>query len=93
MTERAINMKAKKYLELKAEYDALEKRLEKLKKEIQADIGDQTVLETNKYTLQSPFISRGNFDTNTFKAKHPELYNIFNKTITYRTLKVIEKGA
>lgn len=35
MTERAMNMKAKKYLELKAEYDALEEQLEKLKVDIE----------------------------------------------------------
>ena len=93
MTERAINMKAKKYLELKAEYDALEERLEKLKKEMQEEIGDQVVFETSKYTFKVPFINRGNFDTKTFKVKHPDLFNIFNKTITYRTFSVVEKGA
>lgn len=93
MTERAMNMKAKKYLELKAEYDALEEQLEKLKAEMKEEIGDAVVYETNKYTFKVPVINKGVFDTTTFKVEHPDLFNIFNKTIQYRKFSVVEKGA
>ncbi len=93
MTERALNMKAKKYLELKSEYDALEKQLDKLKAEIQREVGDHVLLETNKYTFKAPFINKDIFNVKVFKVQHPALFNIFNKTIQYRRLTVIEKGA
>lgn len=92
MTERALNMKAKKYLELKAEYDALEKQLDKLKTEIHNEIGDNVLFETNKYTFKMPFINKDIFDVKVFKVQHPTLFNVFNKTIQYRRLTVIEKG-
>ena len=92
MTERTMNMKAKKYLELKEIYDSLEKQMEKLKDDMKAEIGDDVVFETNKYTIKVPIISRDNFDTKTFKVQHPDLFNVFNKPIQYRKFNVIAKG-
>ena len=92
MTERALNMKAKKYLELQAEYKALEEQMNKLKAEMQEEIGDKVIFETNKYTFKLPFINRDCFDTKVFKVQHPDLFNIFNKTIQYRKFSIAEKG-
>lgn len=93
MTERALNMKAKKFLELKAQYDALAEQMEKLKAEMQAEMNDAVELSTNKYIFKWPVINGSKFDTKTFKVKYPDLYNIFNKANPYRKFTVVEKGA
>lgn len=93
MTERAMNMKAKRYLELKAEIDSLEEQLEKLKEEMQKEINGQELFETNKYQFKWPVINSSKFDAKTFKVKHPDLYNIFNIANPYRKFSVVEKGA
>jgi predicted phage-related endonuclease len=87
-----MNMKAKKYLELKAEYDALGEQLDKLKSEMQKEMGDNVLFETNKYTFKLPFINRDIINTKAFKEQHPDLFNIFNKTIQYRKFSIAEKG-
>ena len=92
MTESAMNMKAKKYLELKAEYDALEEQLEKLKEEMQGEMNGAELFETNKYTFKWPVINKINFDTKTFKVKHPDLYNIFTSSNSYRKFSVVAKA-
>ena len=92
MTEKAMNMKAKKYLELKAEYDALEEQLEKLKEEMQGEMNGAELFETNKYTFKWPVINKINFDTKTFKVKHPDLYNIFTSSNSYRKFSVVAKA-
>ena len=93
MTERAINMKAKKYMELKAEIDALEEQLELLKAQIQEEMGEDTELSTNKYVILWPVINSSRFDTKGFKEKYPDLYQIYNKENPYRKFTVKEKGA
>lgn len=93
MTERAMNMKAKRYLELKAEIDSLEEQLEKLKEEMQKEMNGQELFETNKYQFKWPVINASKFDAKTFKVKHPDLYNIFNIANPYRKFSVVEKGA
>ena len=93
MIERAINMKAKKYMEIQSEIKELEKQLEKLKVEMTEAMNEDVELATNKYILKWPVINGSRFDTKTFKVEHPDLYNIFNKENPYRKFSVVEKGA
>lgn len=93
MTERSLNMKARRYLALQAECKALEKEMEKLKAEMLEVMGDKELLETEKFILKFPFVNGSRFDTKTFKEKHPDLYNIFNIANPYRKFSVAEKGA
>ena len=92
MTERAMNMKAKRFLELQAEYKAIEEQLDKLKAEMQKEMNEAEVYETNKYTFKWPIISKTAMDTTTFKVEHPDLYNIFSKTSSYRKFSVAAKA-
>ena len=93
MTERALNMKAKKYLELQTEIKALTEELDKLKAEMTAEMNEAVEMNTNKYIFKWPVINGSKFDTKTFKVEHPDLYNIFNKANPYRKFSVVEKGA
>ena len=91
MTERAINMKARKYMEIKADIAALEEQLDKLKLQIQEEMGEEEELNTNQFTILWPVINGSNFDTKEFKEKYPELYMIYNKENPYRKFSVKEK--
>lgn len=90
MTERAIDMKAKKILELEAEAKGLEKQIDKLKGEIQAEMGDREELNTKKYLIKWIFVDSSKFDTKAFKVAHPDLYNIFSKSNSCRRFSVKE---
>lgn len=91
MTERAINMKARKYMELKAEIDTLQEQLEKLKLQIQEEMGEEEELTTNQFTILWPVINGSKFDTKGFKEKYPDLYLIYNKENPYRKFSIKEK--
>lgn len=92
MTERAMNMKAKKFLEIQAEIKELEEQLEKIKTEIQNEMNEAEAYETNKYKILWPIILSSKFDTKTFKVEHPDLYNIFSKGSSYRKFSVAVKA-
>ena len=88
MTERSINMRAKKLLELEVEAKELESRIEKLKKEIQTEMGERTELKTNTYLIRWTSFSQAFFDTKGFKVARPDLYNIFAKDKPMRRFSV-----
>ena len=93
MTERAINMKAKKYMALQAEIKELKEQLEAIQAEIQKEMGNSEELNTEKYLIKWIFVNQSRFDTKTFKVEHPDLYNIFAKDAQQRRFSVAEKGA
>lgn len=93
MTERAINMRAKKFMELQAEMAELKAQMEKIKKEIQDEMGMSEELNTEKYLIKWIFVNKAKFDTKTFKVEHPDLYNIFAKDSAERRFTVAAKEA
>lgn len=93
MTERSLNMKAKKFIAIQSEIKELEDQLEKIKKEIQNEMGNNEELATEKYTIKWIFVNQSRFDTKAFKVKHPDLYSIFAKDAQQRRFSVAEKGA
>ena len=90
MTERAINIKAKRYMELDAEIKELKNQLDKLKAEIQDEMGEKEELSTKKYLIKWTIFSKAQFDTKGFKVAHPDLYNIFASDNTQRRFSVTE---
>ena len=92
MTERAMNMKAKRFLELQEEVKELEEQMEALKAEMQEGMNKAEKYETNKYKFLWPIISKTAMDTKAFKAEHPDLFNIFSKTSSYRKFSVAVKA-
>ena len=90
MTERSINMKAKRLMELEAEAKLLGYRIDELKKEIQTEMGEQEELKTNHYLIKWTLFSQASFDTKGFKVAHPDLYNVFAKDKQMRRFSVKE---
>ncbi len=90
MTDKTINMKAKRLMELEAQNKELEAQIDKIKSEIQAQMGNSEELTTNKYQIKWTFFSKVQFDTKGFKVAHPDLYNIFAKDKEQRRFSVTE---
>ena len=91
MTERSINLRAAKLLQLEAEAKELGNRIKKLKEEIQKEMGDETEISTNKYLIKWILVNQSRFDTTGFKAEHPDLYNIWTKDAPQKKFSVAEK--
>lgn len=93
MTERAINLKAKKFLELDAEIKELKKQQDKIKKDIQTEMGESEELATEKFLIRWTSFTKSIFDTKMFKAERPDLFNIFSKQSNERRFSVAVKEA
>lgn len=90
MTERNIDMRAKKIMELDVQIKELKEQQDKLKAEIQEVMGDEEVLTTKRYIINWPHFCKQIFDAKGFKEIHPDLYNIFAKDNEQRRFSVKE---
>lgn len=90
MTDKTIDAKVKKILELGEQIKELEKEQDKLKGDIQAVMGDSEELVTKKYIITwVKFVSQ-KFDSKKFKEQHPDMYNIFAKASEARRFNIKE---
>ena len=90
MTDRTIDAKAKRILELDERIKELQEQSDKLKEALQAEMGESEQLMTKKYVINWIHICQQKFDTKRFKTKHPDLYNIFAKDSNSRRFSVKE---
>ena len=88
MTERAINYRLNKLMELEAQKKELEKQIEDIKSSIQTEMGQNEVLETPKYLVRYTFVVSTRFDSKTFQKDHPKMYDKYAKESNYRRFSV-----
>lgn len=90
LTDRQIDIRAKKFADLDAAIKAMEKERDALKAEIIAGMGSAERV-TGHYKVANTEYSTSRFDGKAFKAEHPEMFSVYNKiTITSRfSLKAI----
>ena len=91
MTERAINYRLKKLMELEAQKKELEKQIENIKSSIQTEMGQNEVLETPKYLVKYTFVVSNRFDSKTFQEDYPNMYDEYTKKIKYRRFSFSER--
>jgi len=90
MTDRTIDAKVKKILELNEQIKILEAEQDKLKGDIQEAMGEAEELKTKKYIITwTKYISQ-KFDSKKFKEQHPDMYNIFAKASESRRFNIKE---
>lgn len=90
MTDRTIDAKVKKILELNEQIKILEAEQAKLKGDIQEAMGETEELKTKKYIITwTKYISQ-KFDSKKFKEQHPDMYNIFAKATEARKFNIKE---
>lgn len=90
MTDKTIDTKVKRILELDEQIKMLEEQRDKLKGEVQYVMGDNEELKTKKYIITWIHIAKQGFDTKRFKELHPDLYNIFAKVTQQRRFNIKE---
>lgn len=91
MTERTINTRLKKLIELEAQKKALERQIEDIKSSIQSEMGQNEELETPKYLVRYTFVVSKRFDSKTFQKDHPKMYDQYRTESSYRRFSVNEK--
>lgn len=91
MTAKAIEYRARKLQELEAQKKVLEEQIDKVKAEIQEEMGQQEEMEAGKYLIKWIFINTSRFDTKTFKESYPELYRAYSKANSSRRFSVVSK--
>ena len=83
-TKKALNEKARRLLEVKAEIAALESEAEALTDDIKAGMVERETetLDGDGWKASWKNVTSSRFDGKTFKAAHADLYAAFTRSIT-----------
>jgi predicted phage-related endonuclease len=74
MTDRQIDLRIRRVIELKIAKKELEAEIERLQAEIKASMGDEQTLETGKYFIRNTEFERRTVDSQKLKTEHPRIY-------------------
>jgi predicted phage-related endonuclease len=74
MTERQIDLRIRRIIELKVAKKDLEREIERLQNEIKADMGDEQTLETNKFFIRNTQYEQRRVDSQKLKTEHPRIF-------------------
>mgnify|MGYP003308993560 CR=1 FL=1 len=90
LTDRQIDNRIKKLIELDAQIKELETQKEDLKKEIISGMKSEKI-DTGKYKVSYTSVKSNRFDSNRFKVEHLDLYKRYLKEsisnrFTYRAV-------
>ena len=89
MTERMINIRVKKLLELKEQIKELEAAQKALEDEIKAEFtADQEEIRTEKYLIRWTKVSTPRLDSSKLKKDLPDIYKLYTKITNSRRFSV-----
>lgn len=89
MTERMINNRVKKLLELKEQIKALEEQQKALEDEIKAEFKeDQEEIKTEKYLVRWTKYTQSRIDSTKLKKDLPDVYKLYTKITEGRRFSV-----
>lgn len=89
MTERMINNRVKKLLEIRAQIEQLEEMKKALEDEIKAEFKeDQEEIKTEKYLVRWTKVSTPRLDSSKLKKDLPDIYKLYTKIINSRRFTV-----
>ena len=89
-TNRQIDNRMRKLQELEAAKKELENQISAIKEDIQTDMADMEIRETDHFIIRWSTVVTNRFDSKRFKEKHPEMYKDYlkpsqSRRFTYRT--------
>lgn len=90
MTDRTIDAKVRKILELDEQIKVLSEEQDKLKDDIKAVMGETEEMKTKKYIITWVKYVTQRFDSKKFKELHPDMYNVFAKESESRKFNIKE---
>ena len=79
MTDRQIDNRMNKLVELDEQKKALEAEIEKLKAEMQAEMGESETIETDNFLIRWTHTVTNRFDSKAFQKDHAKLYTAYCK--------------
>lgn len=89
MTERMLNNRAKKLLDIKAQIKELEEQQKALEEEIKAEFtADQEEIRTEKYLIRWTKYISNRFDSTALKKELPDVYKRFTKASETRRFSI-----
>lgn len=89
MTDRMINNRVKKLLELKEQIKELEAQASALEDEIKGQFAeDQEEIRTEKYLIRWTKVSAPRLDSTRLKKDLPDVYKLYTKIINSRRFSV-----
>lgn len=84
MTNKKLNNRLQKLLELEAQKKELDRKISAIKSEIKTDMGDEIEVKTDKFIVKNTPYNSNHFDSNSFRVNHERLYQKF-VTVTQTT--------
>lgn len=89
MTERMINNRVKKLLEIRAQIEQLEEMKKALEDEIKAEFKeDQEEIKTEKYLVRWTKYTQSRIDSTKLKKDLPDVYKLYTKITQGRRFSV-----
>lgn len=89
MTERMINNRVKKWLDLKEQIEALEAQKKAVEDEIKAEFEDnQEELKTEKFLIRWTKYTSPRLDSTKLKKELPDIYKLYTKITSGRRFSV-----
>lgn len=89
MTERMLNNRAKKLLDIKAQIKELEEQQKALEEEIKAEFAaDQEEIRTEKYLIRWTKYFSNRLDSTALKKELPDVYKRFTKASETRRFSI-----
>ena len=89
MTERMINNRVKKLLEIRAQIEQLEEMKKALEDEIKAEFkDDQEEIKTEKYLVRWTKYTQSRIDSTKLKKDLPDVYKLYTKITQGRRFSV-----
>lgn len=74
MTERQIDLRIRRIIELKVAKKELEREIERLQNEVKVDMGEDETLETGKYFIRNTHYEQRRVDSQKLKTEHPRIF-------------------
>ncbi len=74
MTERQIDLRIRRIIELKIAKKELEAEIERLQSEIKADMGEAQTIETSKFFIRNTRYEQRRVDSQKLKTEHPRIF-------------------
>ena len=91
MTDRQLNNRIAKLIELKIAKAELERQISAITDEIKADMGDEQTVETNKFFIRNTAYEQRRVDSQKLKSEHPKIYLECSGVVTSHRFSYTEK--
>ena len=91
MTDRQINSRIAKLIELKIAKKELERQIEAIQNEIKADMGEEEIMETAKFFIRNTQFAQRRVNSDKLKTQYPDIYLKCSGLVVSHRFSYVEK--